>query len=121
MEILSILSFAAGALVLLGALAMTAMASFAWAPRVGMPGPLEMGMLGIMLGIMLLAGTGYLVLGAGLHRRRGWARGLGFVVCGLSLLSIPFGTAYGIYGLYALTRPGVEAVLGGGSPDAGRS
>ena len=43
-----------------------------------------------------------LISGVGLLKFRGWARPLTVVVSALNLLSIPFGTIVGIYGLWVL-------------------
>ena len=42
--------------------------------------------------------------GIGLLKRKYWARILILVLCFLSLLSIPFGTALGIYGIWILLK-----------------
>lgn len=54
------------------------------------------GVLGAIFAILGIAA------GWGLLERRSWARGLAIVAGGLSLLSIPFGTALGIYTLWVL-------------------
>ncbi len=41
-----------------------------------------------------------LMTGIGLLKGKSWARMVGIVVCILSLLSVPIGTAIGIYGLW---------------------
>jgi len=45
-----------------------------------------------------------IVGGIGLLKRKYWARILILVLCFLSLLSIPFGTALGIYGIWILLK-----------------
>jgi len=40
--------------------------------------------------------------GIGLYKRQKWGRILALILCFLSLLSIPFGTALGIYGIWVL-------------------
>ena len=47
--------------------------------------------------------------GWGLLNDKPWARILTIVLSALSLLSVPIGTALGIYGLWVLTHPEVEA------------
>ncbi|MDX1611954.1 MAG: hypothetical protein R3185_06255 [Candidatus Thermoplasmatota archaeon] len=65
------------------------------------------------LALLLIGGIAILALvaGHGLWRRQAWARTPTMVLAGISLLSIPIGTAYGIYTLWVLTREGVRAVL----------
>ncbi|MCP4547942.1 MAG: hypothetical protein GY835_15875 [bacterium] len=46
-----------------------------------------------------------LIIGFGLLRLRPWARSAGVVLSILNLLSIPFGTIVGIYGLVTLLKP----------------
>ena len=57
--------------------------------------------LGTVLIIMSMPG---LVGGIGLLKRKYWARILILVLCFLSLLSIPFGTALGVYGIWILLK-----------------
>ena len=57
--------------------------------------------LGTVLIIMSMPGF---VGGIGLLKRKYWARILILVLCFLSLLSIPFGTALGIYGIWTLLQ-----------------
>jgi hypothetical protein len=45
-----------------------------------------------------------LIGGIGLLKYKEWARILTIVMSALNLLSIPFGTALGIYGIWALTK-----------------
>lgn len=49
--------------------------------------------------------------GIGLLQRRSWARILVLILGCLNLLSIPFGTALGIYTLWALTKPETQSLL----------
>lgn len=49
--------------------------------------------------------------GFGLLRMQGWARTLGMVLCALSIISIPFGSALGAYGLWVLTSMEVEPLF----------
>ena len=57
--------------------------------------------LGTVLIILSMPG---IVGGIGLLKRKYWARILILVLCFLSLLSIPFGTALGIYGIWILLK-----------------
>ncbi len=54
-----------------------------------------------------------LVSGIGLLRSQGWARPATMVLAVINLFSFPFGTAFGIYGLWVLTRPSVKTLLSG--------
>ena len=57
--------------------------------------------IGIFLFILALPG---LICGYGLLTKKSWSRIIGIILSCLSLLSIPFGTAIGIYGLWALFK-----------------
>jgi hypothetical protein len=57
----------------------------------------------ISLFILILSVPG-LIGGIGLLQRRRWARVLLLIVGALSLLNIPFGTAVGVYTIWALTH-----------------
>ena len=60
---------------------------------------------GLVRMILLIGSIPYFTAGYGILKRVAWGRILALVVGALSLLSIPFGTALGIYALWALTRP----------------
>ncbi|HEX9815417.1 MAG TPA: hypothetical protein VGB18_00435 [Candidatus Thermoplasmatota archaeon] len=49
--------------------------------------------------------------GIGLVQRRRWGRTFAYITGGLSLVSIPIGTAFGIYTFVALKTPEVDATL----------
>ena len=49
-----------------------------------------------------------IVTGWGLLERQSWARTLAIVLGCFNLLSMPFGTALGIYTLWVLVSPGAE-------------
>ena len=51
------------------------------------------------------------VVGAGLLKRRPWARILGIVMSALSLMHVPFGTALGVYGLWILFNRDAERLF----------
>lgn len=68
---------------------------------------------GLVLIALAVVGLTALAAGHGLWRERGWGRTLGLPVCAVSLLSVPFGTAYGVYGLWVLTRDEVRQRLDG--------
>lgn len=115
LEIFSLLSFVIAGIVGLAVLGMMAVMGFAVGPMSGRISGFEGGILILVL-IPVLALVGlYVATGIGLRKRRSWSRTLGLVVSAISLLSFPLGTAYGVYGLYVLTRPGVERLLSGAS------
>jgi hypothetical protein len=60
---------------------------------------------------LLLISIPGLVGGIGLLKRRWWARPLLIVIGALNLLSFPFGTAVGIYTLWALLKPETRELL----------
>jgi hypothetical protein len=51
------------------------------------------------------------IVGAGLLKRRPWARILGIVMSALSLMHVPFGTALGVYGLWILFNRDTECLF----------
>jgi hypothetical protein len=52
-----------------------------------------------------------LVAGIGLLKLAPWSRILGIIISAIDLLSVPFGTALGIYGLWVLTKRETEALF----------
>lgn len=60
---------------------------------------------GMLWVVLLILAVPYLLAGYGLLKRFNWARILAMVFGALALLSFPFGTALGVYALWALTRP----------------
>lgn len=62
--------------------------------------------IGLALVIKAMAG---IAAGVGIIQRADWARTLAIVVACVSLLSMPFGTAIGIYTLWVLFSPDAEA------------
>ena len=71
-----------------------------------------MGAIGgaIFLFLLLLALPGA-ICGWGLMHYRSWARMLGIIISVFELLSFPFGTALGIYGLWVLLNNQTEALF----------
>lgn len=64
-----------------------------------------LGAIGTFLLVLLLVlSLPGLISGVGLLYMKPWARILGLVVSALNLLSFPFGTALGIYGLWVLVN-----------------
>ncbi len=75
-------------------------------------GTTVLGLTGVWLG--LLFGTfaaANIIVGIGLWRFKRWARIAGIILAILSLVSFPFGTAFGIYGLIILFRKDTEALF----------
>jgi hypothetical protein len=64
----------------------------------------------IFLAILVFSLPG-LIAGIGLLQLRPWARMLGVVVSALNLMNVPFGTALGIYGLWALLNRETEQLF----------
>ncbi|HUI79681.1 MAG TPA: hypothetical protein VLY24_17265 [Bryobacteraceae bacterium] len=73
--------------------------------------PIIGGIGGIICLVLIVLWLPGLVGGIGLLRLAPWSRVYMIVISALDLLSIPFGTALGIYGIWALTRPESEALL----------
>ena len=63
---------------------------------------------GILEVLLLAIGAYDIVVGIGLLYGNNWAKILVMIGAALQLLSIPFGTAYGLILLYYFTRPGVK-------------
>ena len=77
-------------------------------------GPI-IGVLGVAIGIFLLALSAPAIIGGiGLLKYRPWSRILMIVVSSLHLLSVPFGTALGIYGLWVLLNEETRRLLESG-------
>lgn len=66
--------------------------------------------IGVFVIVLIISLPG-LICGLGLLWYRSWARILGIVISALELLSVPFGTALGIYGLWVLLKPETEALF----------
>lgn len=49
--------------------------------------------------------------GLGLYRRKEWGRILALILSVIELFSFPFGTAIGIYSIWALTQPEIVAIF----------
>lgn len=61
--------------------------------------------------LLLLLSLPGIIGGFGLLKRKSWSRILVMILACLNLLNIPFGTALGIYTLWALTRPETPRLL----------
>lgn len=70
-------------------------------------GPIVVGIvfLNIFLAVPLT------LTGMGLLRLQPWARTLGMVICSLTIISIPIGSALGAYGMWVLTSMEVEPLF----------
>ena len=72
-----------------------------------------LGGIGAFVFILLLAlSLPGIIAGFGLLKLRPWARMLTIVLSALELMSVPVGTALGIYGLWVLLSPGGEKLFG---------
>ena len=65
----------------------------------------------IVVLVLLVVSAPAIIAGWGLLNFRPWARVLTIVLSALHLLSIPFGTALGIYGLWVLLSAGTEPMF----------
>ncbi|MEM1056133.1 MAG: hypothetical protein AAGI52_11445 [Bacteroidota bacterium] len=63
---------------------------------------------GVLWMVLLAFGLPYVIAGWGLLKGRSWSRVLSIVLGALALLSVPIGTALGIYAIWTLTRPEIE-------------
>ena len=71
-----------------------------------------LGIVGLVISVfVLLLSLPGIIAGFGLLRFRPWARLLTIVLSALNLLSIPIGTALGIYGLWVLLQPETERLF----------
>ena len=76
-----------------------------------------LGGIGAFIFVLLLAlSLPGIVAGFGLIEFRPWARMLTIVLSALELMSVPIGTALGIYGLWVLLSPGAEQLFRQPSP-----
>jgi hypothetical protein len=118
---LGILHIIFGALGVMGALALF-MVFGGLATFVGMAGDHDAGLgatalggIGFVIGIFVLViSLPGLIGGIGLLKLAPWSRMLMIVISAIELLHIPFGTALGIYGLWALTKPETAALFATG-------
>lgn len=96
--------------------------------------PFGLGLVGVLLGqngdpdarvaigVMGLVGAGlsiffgvlaavWGVCGYGVLKHRSWARIFAIILCAMSLIKLPFGTAMGIYGLWIMFNKETEALF----------
>lgn len=83
---------------------------FVWVSQFGHnPPPWFMGTLFTLVGwVLLVRGVAGIVAGVGLVQRAQWARLWALVMAFISLLSVPFGTALGVYTIWVLLGTGSE-------------
>jgi hypothetical protein len=114
--ILGMLHIARGAIVLL-----LGMLGFGFFAGIGVLSgdATAMGILGLIgtlaIVFMSVIAIPSILAGAGLLQRREWGRILALVVGILSLIDIPFGTALGVYTLWALMNDDIKKVFAGSS------
>lgn len=107
-HLVSVLWIAYGIIALLGAMALFGVSHFVFGQLVridAMPFPIHnliRGMLGLVGTIALAKGVLGVVAGWGLLQRDSWARSVAIVASFLALISVPFGTAIGVYTLWVL-------------------
>lgn len=80
-------------------------------PETAIAVPIIGGIGGLLFLFVLLLALPGIIGGIGLLRRAPWSRIFMIVVSALYLVHIPFGTALGIYGIWALTKPETQALL----------
>jgi hypothetical protein len=66
---------------------------------------------GVICVLLIITGIPGIIAGIGLLKFRPWGRVLGIVVSALDLMSVPLGTALGVYGLWVLLSKEGEAVF----------
>ncbi len=118
-KVIAILHIVFGALGLLGALTVLLIfgglatgALFSHDPGTEVLGVPILGGIGliIFLFVVVLSLPG-LIGGIALLRYAPWSRMFMIVLSAIHLINIPFGTALGIYGIWALTKPETEALF----------
>jgi hypothetical protein len=108
-KIVAIMHIVLGALTILGGLAVLAVAG-GIATMIGASGsadalpavPIVGAFGGLIALVLFVLGVPGVIAGIGLLKFRPWARILGIIISALDLIHVPFGTALGIYGLWAL-------------------
>jgi hypothetical protein len=74
--------------------------------------PVLGGIGGIIMILALVFSLPGLIGGIGLLKLAPWSRVFMIVISAIELIHIPFGTALGIYGIWALTKPETQALFG---------
>ncbi len=99
-----------GLFVLFGGLAALVAANQSGSDAVA--GMIALGGIGTFLfALLMVLSLPGLIAGIGLLNMKSWSRVLGLVVSALNLLSFPFGTALGIYGLWVLVNPETDRLF----------
>lgn len=62
-------------------------------------------------GLFLLLSLPNIIAGIGIMKHQQWGRILGFILAALNLLSVPLGTALGVYTFYVLLSPEAQALF----------
>jgi len=118
-KIVAILHIILGAITILGGLAVLAVFG-GIATLIGASGstdalpavPIVGAFGGLIALVLLFLGVPGVIAGIGLLKFRPWGRILGIIISALDLFHVPFGTALGIYGLWALlSREGEQLFL----------
>lgn len=65
----------------------------------------------VLMALLMLLSLPQLLAGIGLWMETEWGRILSIIVCALSLLNVPFGTALGVYGLWVLLSRESAAIV----------
>ena len=92
----------AGMLLMFGGIGMLAGAANSGDPEAILAFPIMGALGGLIFVVLLIFSAPQIIGGIGLLKMQPWARILRIVLSALSLLSIPIGTALGIYGLWVL-------------------
>ena len=54
--------------------------------------------------LLLIISIPGIITGIGLMLRKSWSRIMGLILCAIKLFNIPFGTAFGVYGIWLLMK-----------------
>jgi hypothetical protein len=119
-KILGILHIAFGALGVFGAIVvlmifggLSAFVGLSEHAPEGFPAVPILGAIGAFVFILILVlSLPGLIIGIGLVQFRPWARMAGIILSALDLLSIPLGTALGVYGFWVLLNRETEQMFG---------
>ena len=117
-KVLGILNIVYGAMIALAGVVVLAIFG-GLAGVVGMSGEQDaevgagvLGLIGTILPIILFVlAAPSIIAGVGLLKYQGWARILTIVLSALHLLSLPLGTALGVYGFWVLLKPETEMLF----------
>ena len=117
-KILGILHVILGGMCLLGAVAvmfvfggLASVVSMSGDPNSAVAVPILGGIGSVIAIVVMLFSLPGFIGGIGLLKMASWSRIYMIVISALYLIHLPFGTALGIYGLWALTKPETEALF----------